>query len=376
MPRKKTMPSVPPQPKHDITTPIKRHFNILTIYDEFTPVILISPPHFSPNLLEYIMRNTTTFLLLAVIMAIPSLYAIGHLPYPLIAASLTASTAILYLTLNPHKLTLSSLVPSVRGSFSTPWPLALLIIALALSTTVNHQPVPTFLPTAWNQLIKPLCGVGLLHLITPLALGFAAWSMSITGHPWPQINKFALTLFTCLLMWPDGAADLPALGLLILSLSVLLTRQRISWPELGAIILLLAVASTARAIFIYLPVLISFSLLAVWPKRAMAVLIGSLSLLAGMNLTLPTFPALNWMDPTTLAGLALLIIVTIQSIYHWRWWPMHQHAAWGIGAPMLVIALHNLSETPSFSLWYGAIYLAPALPVITYTLLRPTYKHT
>lgn len=314
------------------------------------------------------MRKTTPFLVLAPMLALPGLYPMAqHLPAIMLPVILLALTGALYAIMHSQCL---------KPWLNTPWPIAILISTLAFATLFNHQPIPTFLPTAWNQLIRPLCNIGLLHLLTPLSLAFTVWAMRITNHPWLQINRFALCLFTGLLMWPDSAADLPALGLLILSLTLLLTRQRISGPELAACVLLIATAATARSIFIYLPLLFGFSLVAVWPRRALQVTFGSLALLALFNPTLPTFPPIDFTSPTTIAATTLLLIVLIQSVYHWRWWPAHQHAAWGLGAPLFIVALSNLSETASLAHWYGAIYLAPALPVITYTLLRPTFKHS
>lgn len=307
------------------------------------------------------------FYLLAPMLALPGLYPLSGLPLPAALGILLATSALLYALVGNPRATLPG--------FTTAWPTSLLIAALALASACNCQSIPTFLPSAWNTLLAPLHHTGLLPLLTPLTLAFTVWVMRTTNHPWLQINKFTLALFTCLLMWPDGAADLPTLGLLILSLTLLLTRQRIHWAELAACILLLATAATARSIFLYVPFLMSFALFAVWPKRALAVALGSAVLLFAFHPALPTLPTINLNSPSTLTAVILLTIVTIQSLYHWRWWPAPQHAAWGLGAPALIIALSNLSETASLTAWYGAIYLAPALPVITYTLLRPNFKN-
>lgn len=305
--------------------------------------------------------------LLAPMLAIPSLYPLAKaLSLPFIAITLLLTTATLFAVLH---------LKNLKPIFTTPWPTSLLITALSLTTLFNHQPMPTFLPSGWNTLLSPLSHFGLLPLLTPLMLAFTVFVMRATSHPWPQINKFALSLFTCILMWPDGAADLPALGLLILSLTLILTRQRLSYPELAAAILLLAAASTARSIFIYLPLLMGFALFAVWPKRAATVALAGTAFTFLLNPTLPIIPFTECLaSPSLLAAAVFLAIVIIQSLYHWRWWPAPQHASWGLGAPLMVIALSNLSETPTISAWYAAIYLAPALPVLTYTLLRPTYK--
>ena len=309
------------------------------------------------------------FLLLAPMLAIPSLYSLAQaLSIPAILATLLLNSAVLYTILHSNWL---------KPILNTPWPTSLLVATLAISNVFNHQPIPTFLPSGWNTLLQPLLAFGLIPLLTPLTLAFTVWVMRTTNHPWLQINRFALALFTCVLMWPNAAADLPAIGLLILSLTLLLTRQRILWPELAACILLLAAAATSRAILIYLPLLMGFSLFAVWPKRGLTVALAGTAFSLLLNPTLPIIPSFDPMtfDPLILAPAILLTIVIIQSIYHWRWWPAPQHAAWGLGAPLMVIALSNLSETTSFALWYGAIYLTPALPVVTYTLLRPTYKN-
>lgn len=313
------------------------------------------------------MRKTSyrTFWLLAPLLAFPSLYLLGHLPTPIIPAVLFITTTSLFTILHDTRL---------KDWLSTPWPTYLMVAMLALIPAFT---LPTYrIPdTAWSAMLAPLSHFSLMPLLTSMAVALTAFTMRSTNHPWLQVNRLILCLFTCLLMWPDGAADLPALGLVFLSLTLLLTRQRINMVELAATILLLAVAATARPIFLYVPLLMGFSLFAVWPKRALAVTAGSYALIAAFHPALPPLPTLNWADPTTLAATALLLIVLVQSLYHWRWWPAPQHAAWGLGTPALVIALQNLAENASFAHWQGAIFLTTALPVITYTLLRPTYKH-
>lgn len=324
----------------------------------------------------YSMRNQLPLphlWLLIAITFIPSLAILNRLSCPYTIIPLTLALIAVFITILTHPRPNKAFT----DVFTTPWPAATTIIALALSTIANHQAIPTFIPSGWNLLLAPLGHIGMLPLLTPLTLAFTIFIMRTTQHPWPQINRFTLVLFSCLLMWPDGAADLPALGLLILSLTLLLTRQRIHWLELCALILLLACASTARAIFIYLPLLMGFSLAAVWPKRALAVTLGGAAfLLIALKPIFPIIPVTDLTSASTLAAIALLIIVTIQSVYHWRWWPAPQHAAWGLGAPLMVVALSNLSETASFANWYGAIYLTATLPVVIYTLLRPTLKHS
>ena len=315
------------------------------------------------------MREKTTFWLLAPTIILPSLYPLAHMPLAVAPIFAILSLIILYTTTQSTRL---------KPLLETPWPAHLILTGTALLAAHDNPAYPTFLPSGWNTLLYPLIHTGLLPLLTPLALAFTLFTLRSTNHPWLQINRFTICLFLGLLMWPTaGGQDLPALGLLLLSLTVLFTRQRIQWPELAALILLLATASTARAIFIYLPLLMGFSLVAVWPKRGLAVALAGLAFMFALHPTLPILPATaDLLNPTTLAALTFLLIVTIQSIYHWRWWPAPQHAAWGLGAPALVIALSNLAETASFPHWYGAIYLAPALPLVTYTLLRPTFKHS
>ncbi|PZP39379.1 MAG: hypothetical protein DI585_04230 [Pseudomonas fluorescens] len=247
----------------------------------------------------------------------------------------------------------------LSGWMQTAWPLPTLIISQILLVPANSLAI-----TALLFLLISLCA--------------STYTLRFVNIPWLQINRLNLVTFTSLTMWPglhSFPSLYPAAGLLTLSLMLLFSQHRIAMPELAARIFLLGLTSVAHPVMAVLPLLTGFTLFSVWPKRAL------ITAIAGTALTIALysyFPS-AWLLLTyqniiesfntgtdSLAALALLTIVIVQSIYHWRWWPPVQHAAWILGTLLFILTLSGFSEYVSTAL---------ALPLITFTLLRPTYKH-
>lgn len=373
-------------------------------------------------------QTTLSTLLLAFAAFIPALRPLTKfLPHPelVLPAAFAAILAGIYLLIRNPRNTKHETLNTILAS---PWPSCLLIAVLAVAiatvyphadalklhmlgsdaddamviagTALSHGLNPYQFTTyfgnplspgpGWAALVAPLTRLGLYGLLTPLALAFTVLSLRITNHPWLQTNRVTLALFSCLLLWELTVTgnDLPAFGLLFLSTVLLLTRQRIGRAELIALTILLGSLATARIAFFYLPLLVGCSLVAVWPKRAITVGLGGTLLMAalhgGFYLLSPDFyPPLHLLGraqslltgEALYAALTFLTIVGIQSLYHWRWWTAPRHAAWGLGAPLLVLSLADLTQNAAFARWEGATYLIPALPLVIYTLLRPTFKH-
>ncbi|RYG61325.1 MAG: hypothetical protein EON60_03930 [Alphaproteobacteria bacterium] len=296
------------------------------------------------------------FALLCAAVFLPSLYALGQNPLGgTWLIPMAAAVTVLYLALVMYH-------PVIKQWVRTPWPFVVMVL---------------------GQLI--LCVIaktGLQGFFTPLAFVFAITTLRHSRMPWLQINRFSLALYACLLMWPTTGSLLPALGLLIFNLVILFNQQRIRPEETAARALLLGATTIAHPLLVALPAIMGFSLLATWPKRAAFIAIFGTAISAAILFYLPqsqlTSATLTELLPDTqtiLAAAFLLAIVIIQSIYHWRWWPPHQHAAWLLGTLVYVLTLAQLAQTSSFTLWSSAPLLTLALPLVVHTLLRPTYKN-
>lgn len=361
-------------------------------------------------------------------------------PTASIATLLIVAAVALWVVLHPSKPMLKAL--------QTPWPSAMLVVALSLvalyvypladglkahnlgsdaddamilaGTALTHLQNPYALTTyfgnpfspgpGWVALWSPLSRLGLYPLITTLSLAATLFTFRRTGHSWLQTNQWAIALFTSLLVWELAAVgnDLPALGLLILSASLLILQKTPTKTETMALILLLGALATSRIMFTYLPILMGFALwaqglrqqpaganpfklsplpaAALWQRRSIATAVGGLSLAAilhlyFMQLNPQGYPPLHLLTksqtllpPALLdAALALCAATAVAMLKHWRTWHPTTHMAIGLLAPLSALALadlfHNSGHLP---LWEGASYLIPALPLTAYTILRKT----
>ncbi len=295
------------------------------------------------------------FALLCAAVFMPSLYALGQNPTGgILLIPTAAAITSLYLALIIYN-------PIIANWMKTPWPFPVLVILQTILCVVS--------------------GTGLQGLLTPVAFIWAVTTLRHGNLPWLQINRFSLALYGCLLMWPTTTSLLPALGLFIFTLVILFNQQRIRPEETAARTLILATTALAHPLLAALPAITGFSLLATWPKRAAFVAVAGTTISAAILTYLPqsqlTAATLSELMPDTLTALTavtLLAIVVIQSIYHWRWWPPYQHAAWMLGALTYTLTLAQLAETGSFAHWSSAPLLTLALPLVVHTLLRPTYK--
>lgn len=236
----------------------------------------------------------------------------------------------------------------------------------------------------WAALWAPLAALGAYALITALALSTTVLALRFTRHSWSHTNAFALAVFSCVLLWELAAvgSDLPAWGLLVLCAVLVLERPRLPRAGLVALSALLGCLATARISFSYLPLLVGFSLLSVQPRRALTVAVGgsaaALLLHAVFWQLNPLFyPPLHLVSRAQglLSGASLYMalgflgVVAAWMLHRWRSWPPPVHLAWGLGAPMLVMAVAELGEHGSLARWKGATYLVTSLPAAAYALL-------
>ncbi len=297
-------------------------------------------------MLEYTMHKHTLPLLIAASFFTSLPLALANNATPLALGLMLAAQALAIYVI--------TLPPASSRLMGSAWPFTGLMLALA----VTQQP-------------------GIPTLLLMLSLSFTAFVLRAGHMPWVQLNRFLLVTFTSLAMWPGAtgfASPYPAAGLFILTLLMLLSQHRVGAAELTARILLLAAATLAHPVLTVLPALTGLTLMAVWPKRALAVALGGTAFTFALYqaysahwwgvIATSTFQTFTT-GPEGLAALALLAIVAVQSIYHWRWWAAPQQLAWLLTTLFTILILSQATD---------ATTLALTLPLITHTLLRPSYK--
>ena|GEM_PF-5442419 len=264
----------------------------------------------------------------------------------------------------------------------TSLPAALCVVVLGVAGLAAHAHLLPALLMA-----NPLWSILFLHLpLQPLAgLGLLAsvMAMRATGHGWKRTNLF--TIITALLLLPAvvlATNPLPLWGLLTFSVVLLFTRHHIGRVEMAALTLLLGALASGYMLFCYLPLMLGFSLFAVWTKRATYVALwGSFIMFvfhaAGYLLLPATYqPSAYLATPflglsaTTIAALAIVLVVVAQSLYHWRWWPPLRHAAWLLGAPLAVLTLTALIPLGHPPLWQTLLLLTPIVPFLVHLTLN------
>lgn len=323
---------------------------------------------------------TRSFFFLWIATQLPALYPLTSQPNALLVTAFTVLAAGLVLAVllrPPHVL---------RPILNTAWPVSILTVILAVLSLYAPLTPATSLswPTGWNFLTATLPPV-----LTPAAMLFAVASLRLTSHPWHQTNLMLLSFGTCALLYTLTAqgSPMPAWSLLMLATTLLLGRPRMGWLETAALILIMALLATAHPALIVLPLLLAFSLFAVWPGRATHVAVWG-TLLSIALYILPTWPVLPpnplelaWQSfagtlpgPEFYPAVAFLLIVAVQMLYHWRWWPPTLQATWALAAPLFVISMAHLAATASLPLWTGAALLMPPLALAVHTILRPNFK--
>lgn len=267
---------------------------------------------------------------------------------------------------------------------------AMILAGRALAELHNPYASTTYLGNpfspgpGWVALWTPLIALGAYALITALALAATVLALRFTQHGWSQTNTFVLALFSCVLLWELAAigSDLPAWGLLVLCAALVLEQPRVSPGLLVVLTALLGCLATARIAFSYLPLLIGFCLLPVKPRRALVVAVGGSATAALLHAVFwrinPLFyPPLHLMGQargllpgsSLVVALGFLGAVAARMLHRWRAWPPSLHLAWGLAAPMLVLAVADLLQRGSLSRWKGASYLVTSLPAVAYALL-------
>jgi hypothetical protein len=238
----------------------------------------------------------------------------------------------------------------------------------------------------WVALIAPFSVLGLYPFVFPLALVLTILVLRSASLSWTEINQFTFALFGCLLCWEAAAigSDLPTWGLAVLGSLVLLNRPRLSPAAATTLAVGIGCLATARIPFLYLPALAGAGLAAANPRRAalVAVLGTAIALLLHwmfFRLNPESYTPLHLLNLANLilsgpwryaAILCTVMVVALLASRVLRWSPITL-AAWGLGAPMALLAAANLRQVDRLAQWNAVEYLLPALPLILFALLAP-----
>jgi hypothetical protein len=359
----------------------------------------------------------TLLLWLLALTQIPALRALArYVPLPELAlpALLLLAAAAFAVLFNPPQ--------RLRTVLFTPWPSLLVVVLLSLAiayvypladglktlgggsdaddalqlggVALWHLANPYALTTyfgnplspgpGWLALYGPLALLGLQPLGTVGALCFAIWALRRVKISWPILNLLTLGWASSLAVWELAAVgnDLPSFGLVLLGVLALLAQPRLSFNALLLLAVVVGCLATARISFFYLPLLLGFALLAVWPKRALWVALLGFATMALWHgsffiLNPQAYPPLHLLvrGETLISGAAwagvfgVLGVTGVAMLYHWRWWNPYVHTALGLGVPLGVLATAELASHGSLAAWEGATWLTPALPVACMAVL-------
>ena len=151
----------------------------------------------------------------------------------------------------------------------------------------------------WALLSAPFGASGLYALYFPTTLALALWSLRSLGHDWLTLNRFVILLASSLFVWELAIVgnDYLPFAMLTLTAAVLLQQPALNTVQLLCLIVLIGLLSTCRIVFVFLPILIGFSLFSSFPFRAIAVGLGGLSLSAAITsvfvMRQPSYPPLD-----------------------------------------------------------------------------------
>jgi len=269
---------------------------------------------------------------------------------------------------------------------------ALILAGKALLRFQNPYRQETYLgnPIAqgpgWALLAAPFGAAGLYSLFFPTTLALALWCLRSVGHDWLTLNRFTLLLASSLCVWELAFAGSDYLPFVMLTLAVTQLLQKPALPTFGVVglVLLIGLLSTCRIVFIYLPLLVGFSLFAVLRRRAIAIAVGGLTLCLALQLVFffvnrTFYPPLDLLQekarttfsPETLAiAIAICAITGIAMLVNWRTWRPITHLAVGLTAPWAVVAAADLARVHgSLPDWGGASFLAFPLPFVVLALI-------
>ena len=306
----------------------------------------------------------------------------GSWPAMLMLAAFTVGTIAIYPYADGLKL---------RGAGSDQDD-ALILAGQALLKFQNPYRQETYLgnqidPGAgWALLATPFGVSGLYSLFFPATLALALWCLRSVGHDWLTLNRFTLLLASSLCVWElafVGSDYLPFV-MLTLAATQLLQQPALRTSGVIGLTLLVGLLSTCRIVFIFLPLLVGFSLFAVCRRRAVVVAFGSLALSIAFQvvfflLNRTSYPPLELLREEiqatfSPARLTIAIVICaaagIAMLVNWRTWRPITHLAMGLTVPWVLVAAADLASAHgSLPHWGGASFLAFPLPFVVLALI-------
>jgi hypothetical protein len=231
----------------------------------------------------------------------------------------------------------------------------------------------------WALLAIPFGASGLYALFFPTTMALALWALRSLRLDWLTLSRFVLLLASSLFVWELALVgnDYLAFAMLTLTAAMLLQKRVLSTVKLGGLIVLVGLLSTCRIVFVFLPLLIGFSLVASFPHRAIAVMVAGVAICLTSTgvflLSQTSYPPLNLLAEKAQAsfsseGLILAITVCLAAaivmLVNWRTWRPITHLAIGFAVPWITVAIADLLRLGSLSNWGGASFLAFPLPFV------------
>lgn len=253
-------------------------------------------------------------------------------------------------------------------------------------TAVTYLGNPLSPGPGWALLAAPFSSSALYSLFFPSTLALALATLWMTGYGWVTLNRFMILLASSLGVWELAVVGSDYLPFVMLTLTVtqLLERPNLRPGAVAVLTLVLGLLSTFRIVFIFLPLLVGFSLFAIHRLRAITVALGSLVLCAACQLLFfllnrGSYPPLELLQAKAGASfnretlfLAVLIcaLTGIGMLVNWRNWRPITHLAIGLTVPWTIVAIANLVSVRGWlPNWGGATFLALPLPFLVFSLI-------
>jgi hypothetical protein len=256
-------------------------------------------------------------------------------------------------------------------------------------TAVTYLGNPFSVGPGWALLAAPFTVSGLYPLFFPSTVALTMGCLRSNGHDWLTLNRFIILLASSPCVWElacDGSDYLP-FAMLTLTVTQLLQRPIIRTFDVVGLTVVLGLLSTFRIVFIFLPLLVGFSLFAIHRRRAFAVALGSLAIcLASQSLfyflNRGHYPPLNLLQnksqahftsETLALAVAICAVAGVAMLLNWgRWRPITQLAI-GLTIPWAIVAVSDLAVVQgSLPLWGGAAFLAWPMPFVVIALITKT----
>lgn len=258
----------------------------------------------------------------------------------------------------------------------------------ALSTYLGNPPAPG---SGWAFLAIPFSFPGTYWLFFPSTLALALWRLRLSGFDWTTINRFTILMASSLCVWELAAIGSDYLPFVMLTLIAfeLLQRPALKSRHVAGLAILVGALSTFRIVFAFLPLLMGFSLVASYPRRALGVAAGGFAVCAVWQLAFyllnqDAYPPLQLLQEKTgvafspeklILGAVAVVAAGVLMLIKWREWRPVSLLALGLLTPWAVVASADLARHGNLKDWAGASYLVFSLPFVLLSLLQKENLH-